>query len=127
MSLMGVRAEHPWIDSSMRVIGYQSTVSGEAWNASGLLLGKVVKDVLQHLQLNPPKILEIVDPRVQKLQPAVINKPGPKDVSQKDDRSSNRINLPPTFDQVSRSSNLSSSRSDTDGILSSYRVREFYG
>jgi hypothetical protein len=124
---MGVRAEHPWIDSSMRVIGYQSTVSGEAWNASGLLLGKVVKDVLQHLQLNPPKILEIVDPRVQKLQPTVLNKPGPKDVSQKDDRSSIRINLPPTFDQVSRSSNLSSSRSDTDGILSSYRVREFYG
>eukprot|EP00980_Cylindrotheca_fusiformis_P000940 scaffold248_cov111-Cylindrotheca_fusiformis.AAC.17 len=73
MSLAGVRVRHPWIDSDqrMRVVGYDPIQSEQSWKNSGLLLGTAVHNVVKHLQLNPPEILEITDPGLRKIQPPV--------------------------------------------------------
>ena len=52
----------------MRVVGYAAIQSDTNWNHSRLLLGTVVHDVVQHLQLNPPTILEMTDAGLAKLQ-----------------------------------------------------------
>jgi len=68
MTLVGVNATHPWIDSRMRVIGYHAINSDSAWIASGLTLGKAVNTVVKHLQLQPPTNVHITDPGLQQIQ-----------------------------------------------------------
>ena len=68
MTLVGIRAVHPWIDSKMRVIGFQEIQSDAAFVGSGLLLSQAVNSVVMHFQLNPPKQLVIVDDSLQRLQ-----------------------------------------------------------
>mmetsp|Transcript_25497 Transcript_25497/g.37811 ORF Transcript_25497/g.37811 Transcript_25497/m.37811 type:complete len:426 (+) Transcript_25497:125-1402(+) len=68
MTLVGVRAVHPWIDSKMKVIGYSNIKSDAIFVQSGLILSKVVNEVVQHFQLNPPKQLVIVDAGLKRLQ-----------------------------------------------------------
>jgi Modifier of rudimentary (Mod(r)) protein len=53
----------------MRIIGFDPIENESKWKASGLSLGQVVHAVVQHLQLNPPIILEITDPGLQAIQP----------------------------------------------------------
>lgn len=68
MTLVGIRATHSWLDSRMRVVGYAHIQSEAGWNSCRLLLGQAVHEVVQHLQLNPPQILEMTDPGLAKLQ-----------------------------------------------------------
>ena len=61
MTLAGVEARHPWLDSRMRIIGYAPIQSAEAWLDAHLLLGAAVHAVILHLQVNPPTIVQFVD------------------------------------------------------------------
>ena len=61
MTLAGVVATHPWLDSRMRIVGYDPIQSEHAWRSSGLLLGQAVHEVVKQLQLYPPAIVEITD------------------------------------------------------------------
>jgi len=71
MSLAGVKVRHPWVEErTMRISGYEPIQTEASWKASGLSLGQVVHEVVKHLQLNPPEILEITDPGLQAIQPA---------------------------------------------------------
>jgi len=126
MSLIGVRATHPWIDSSMKVVGFQPISSIESWNAGGLPLGKVVKDVVQHFQLNPPTILEILDPSVQKIQPSTASvKSSGESINQNNAvRKLPSTTLPPTYEQFVRSSGVIQSDSKKmEEIISLYMVQ----
>jgi len=79
MTLVGVKARHPWISdgsSSMRVAGYGPTQGEQAWKDSKLLLGAAVHDVVKHFQLNPPQILEITDKGLQSIQNNTAGKAG---------------------------------------------------
>ena len=70
MSLAGVRARHDWVEPrSMRITGYDPIESEQKWKRSGLSLGQAVHEVVKHLQLNPPEILEITDAGLQAIQP----------------------------------------------------------
>ena len=70
MSLAGVRARHDWVEArTMRIIGYDPILSEQKWKRSGLSLGQAVHEVVKHLQLNPPEILEITDAGLQAIQP----------------------------------------------------------
>lgn len=68
MTLVGVKATHPWLDSRMRVVGYTPIESDEAWHASRLLLGNAVHEVVKHFQLQSPHLLEITDAGLRRLQ-----------------------------------------------------------
>jgi ESCRT-I complex subunit VPS37 len=61
MTLAGVEARHPWLDGRMRIIGYAPIQSMDAWLEAHVLLGVAVHAVIQHLQLNPPTIVQFVD------------------------------------------------------------------
>ena len=63
MVLSGVKVKHPWIESTRgtKVTGYSAIQSERSWKQSGLLLGAAVHEVVKHLQLHPPEILEITD------------------------------------------------------------------
>lgn len=64
MTLVGVKAQHPWLDGeTMRVNGntYQPLRDDNSWIRSGLMLGQAVCSVVEHLQLNPPLVLEFTD------------------------------------------------------------------
>lgn len=79
MTLAGVRVRHPWIDPErMRVTGYDPIQSESYWKNSGLLLGAAVHDVVKHLQLNPPEILEITDQGLRSIQPPNRRSKSPK-------------------------------------------------
>jgi hypothetical protein len=69
MTLAGVRARHSWLDVQMRVTGYSVIHSQDTWHQSFLLLGPAVHQVVTHLQLNPPEILEITDVGLRSIQP----------------------------------------------------------
>lgn len=69
MALIGARLTHPWIDSQHRITGYSPIASDRAWKSSGILLGEAVSQVVLHLQLNPPTVIEITDPHLRKMQP----------------------------------------------------------
>lgn len=69
MTLAGVRARHPWLDSQMRVTGYRVIHTQETWQQAFLLLGPAVHQVVTHLQLNPPEIMEITDVGLRSIQP----------------------------------------------------------
>ena len=68
MSLAGVTARHAWLDEAMRVVGYAPIRSEQAWQDSRLLLGPAVRQVVEHFQLHPPEIVEIVDSNLQQIQ-----------------------------------------------------------
>eukprot|EP00548_Thalassiothrix_antarctica_P000030 CAMPEP_0194139394 /NCGR_PEP_ID=MMETSP0152-20130528/9035_1 /TAXON_ID=1049557 /ORGANISM="Thalassiothrix antarctica, Strain L6-D1" /LENGTH=367 /DNA_ID=CAMNT_0038837193 /DNA_START=223 /DNA_END=1326 /DNA_ORIENTATION=+ len=69
MTLVGVKAVHNWLDrSTMRVTGYQSIQNDMAWKHARVLLGQAVREVVTHLQLNPPDIIDVVDPGLAKMQ-----------------------------------------------------------
>jgi ESCRT-I complex subunit VPS37 len=68
MTMAGVRARHPWLDAKMRVIGYPAILSDDKWKASNMLLGTAVHEVVKHLQLEPPEVLEITDAGLQSIQ-----------------------------------------------------------
>mmetsp|Transcript_18949 Transcript_18949/g.27902 ORF Transcript_18949/g.27902 Transcript_18949/m.27902 type:complete len:438 (-) Transcript_18949:32-1345(-) len=61
MTLVGFKGRHPWIDRSMKVTGYAPIQSNETFANSRMTLGRVVNNVVQHFQLNPPSDIVIVD------------------------------------------------------------------
>ena len=71
MTLVGVIAQHPWLDTRMRITGYQPISSESSWTTSGLKLGSAVNAVVQHLQLNPPEIIQITDESLQRIQASI--------------------------------------------------------
>jgi hypothetical protein len=75
MTLAGVRARHAWLDNQMRVTGYSVIHSQDTWHQSFLLLGPAVHQVVTHLQLNPPEILEITDVGLRSIQPKSHSNP----------------------------------------------------
>jgi ESCRT-I complex subunit VPS37 len=68
MTLAGVNAKHPWLDNRMCIVGYEPIKSPKVWSASKILLGKAVHEVVNHLQLNPPEIIEITDVGLRSIQ-----------------------------------------------------------
>jgi ESCRT-I complex subunit VPS37 len=68
MTMAGVRAKHPWLDSRMRIIGYAPIRDDMVWRDSRMLLGQAVHEVVKHLQLEPPDVLEITDSGLQSIQ-----------------------------------------------------------
>ena len=68
MTMAGVRARHAWLDSRMRITGYAPISTDEKWKASRMLLGQAVHEVVKHLQLESPEILEITDAGLQSIQ-----------------------------------------------------------
>ena len=77
MTLVGVNAQHSWLDSHMRITGYQPISSEAEWASCNLRLGSAVNAVVQHLQLNPPSVVEITDESLQRIQ-ASIAQPQPQ-------------------------------------------------
>lgn len=71
MTLVGVKARHPWLDERMRVTGYPPIESEGQWGASRMRLGAAVNAVVQHLQLNPPSSIRIIDESLQKIQSSI--------------------------------------------------------
>lgn len=71
MSLVGIRAVHPWIDSKMKVVGYPSIQSDKAFVSSGILLAQAVNHVVHHLQINPPTQLVFMDAALKSLQVSI--------------------------------------------------------
>ena len=61
----------------MRVTGYQPISSDSAWSSCNMKLGSAVNAVVQHLQLNPPDVVEITDESLQRIQ-ASIAQPQPQ-------------------------------------------------
>jgi hypothetical protein len=53
MALHGVHAQHNWIDTQMKVVGYSPISSDKQWKHSKMKLGDAVYAVIQHFQLNP--------------------------------------------------------------------------
>lgn len=127
MSLVGVRATHSWIDSSMNVVGFRAIASVESWNACRYPLGKVVKEVVQHFQLFPPTILEILDTSVKNIQPSTGTVKSPADigiVGQSVVRKLPSTTLPPTFEEFVRSSTRASDSKKMDNVKSFNMVCE---
>ena len=91
MILVGVRVSHPWIDSNNRIIGFRPITSDTSWINSGLLLGDAVSQVVVHLQLNPPYVLEITDVNLKRMQVKSANATD---------------NVPPAYDAVHSSNFL---------------------
>lgn len=68
MTLAGVNAKHAWLDNRMCIIGYKPIQTLQSWLSSRILLGTAVHEVVQHLQLNPPDIIEITDQGLRSIQ-----------------------------------------------------------
>lgn len=68
MTLAGVKARHPWLDTRMQVVGFSAMKNDESWRQARLLLGAAVHQVIQHLQVNPPDIIEITDKGLRSIQ-----------------------------------------------------------
>ncbi|CAB9499002.1 Modifier of rudimentary (Mod(r)) protein [Seminavis robusta] len=68
MTLAGVRGRHSWLDSKMRITGYAPIQSDDAWRSSRILLGAAVHEVVKHMQLEPPEIVEITDAGLRSIQ-----------------------------------------------------------
>jgi len=73
MTLVGIRAVHPWIDSKMRIIGYPQIKTDASFLQSQLLLAQAVNSIVHHLQLNPPKQLVVVDAGLKRLQDSLTS------------------------------------------------------
>ena len=48
--------------------GYDPCTSESAWSLSGIKLGFAVNSVVNHLQLNPPRVIEITDESLKRIQ-----------------------------------------------------------
>jgi len=70
MILVGAKVSHPWVDLKYRITGFPQIASDRAWEESGMKLGDAVSQVVLHLQLNPPTVIEITDQFLKKMQPA---------------------------------------------------------
>lgn len=68
MTLVGIRAVHPWVDSKMRVIGYPPIRNDSEFANSGLLLSQAVNAVVQQFQMHPPRQVVFVDKSLKDLQ-----------------------------------------------------------
>jgi hypothetical protein len=68
MTLAGVKARHNWLDNRMQVIGYDKIASDDGWRDARKLLGDAVHEVIQHLQVHPPDVLEITDEGLRNIQ-----------------------------------------------------------
>lgn len=82
MTLVGIRARHPWLDHKNRIIGYPVIQSDAAWTSADITLGKAVNTVVHHLQMNPPEVLEIVDQSLVKIQERISSSLTGQDQSQ---------------------------------------------
>ena len=109
MTLVGVRATHPWLDHVMRISGYPQINSPENWAKSNLKLGAAVNAVVRHLQLEPPKVIQITDISLQRLQDSLQqNQPKPNNsvVSSTHSQASTSMqpesaSPPPDYDAIS--------------------------
>jgi Modifier of rudimentary (Mod(r)) protein len=90
LTLAGIKARHPWLDSRMQVVGYVPIQSDAHWKENKVLLGTAVLQVIQHLQLHPPEVLEIVDKGLQSIQ----RRTSPTPVSANSNRPSSRTTSP---------------------------------
>lgn len=95
MTLVGVNATHPWIDNTMRVVGYSPLSSDKIWSSSNLKLGEAVNAVVRHLQLEPPQVIQVTDPSLQRLQQTLTSKNQTQKVSQNQPDSSASVSDPP--------------------------------
>jgi Modifier of rudimentary (Mod(r)) protein len=68
MTLAGVNAKHPWLDSRMCIVGYEPITSYRTWISSNTKLGTAVHEVVTYLQVNPPEIVEITDAGLRSIQ-----------------------------------------------------------
>lgn len=69
MTLAGVTASHPWLDYHMKITGYKPMQSEAQWRDSRMLLGSAVQEVVQHFQVQPPTVQQIIDPGLRAIQP----------------------------------------------------------
>ena len=90
LTLAGIKARHPWLDSRMQVVGYVPIQSDAHWKDNKVLLGTAVLQVIQHLQLHPPEVLEIVDKGLQSIQ----RRTSPTPVAGSSNRPSSRTTSP---------------------------------
>mmetsp|Transcript_33124 Transcript_33124/g.54690 ORF Transcript_33124/g.54690 Transcript_33124/m.54690 type:complete len:389 (-) Transcript_33124:318-1484(-) len=103
MTLVGCKATHPWLDARMKLVGYAPLQSEAAWKSSRLLLGQAVHEVVKHLQLNPPSILEMTDPGLAKLQQSMGSSRGSGSSSQMPappSQMNGSANQPPDYDTL---------------------------
>lgn len=68
MTLVGIQATHPWIDTRMRVTGYAPIQSESTWNNSELTLGRAVNAVVKHFQFYPPINIQITNQSLHEIQ-----------------------------------------------------------
>ena len=68
MTLVGITAIHPWLDSKMRLVGHPANQNDDTWRNARVLLGAAVHEVINQLQVNPPQILQITDPGLLQIQ-----------------------------------------------------------
>jgi hypothetical protein len=95
MTLVGCKATHVWLDSRMKVVGYNPLQSEASWKASRLLLGQAVHEVVKHLQLNPPSVMEMTDPGLAKLQQSMGSSRGSSNMPP-----TSSVNKPPDYDSM---------------------------
>lgn len=88
MTLVGFTGRHPWIDSNMKVIGYSPIASSAAFQKSNLSLAQAVNQVVQHMQLNPPSNIIIVDESLRKMNEHVKKISNPNSNGRKSHRQS---------------------------------------
>jgi hypothetical protein len=104
MTLAGVQARHAWLDSRMRVIGYEPLQSVQQWRDARLLLGQAVHAVVKHLQLQPPEIVQITDAGLRAIQPKTTQKAPPPPPPQQRPHSTDAP--PPDYDSFVGSSSV---------------------
>lgn len=66
MSLIGIRGNHPFLDSNFRVTGFETIKTDENWRTCGVTLGDMVHKVVKHFQLHPPNNIVITDESLKK-------------------------------------------------------------
>jgi len=81
MTLVGFKGRHPWIDRNMKVTGYAPIQSNETFTNSRMTLGRVVNNVVQHFQLNPPSDIVIVDEGLKQMNQQYQMRNGPNGFS----------------------------------------------
>ena len=69
MKLVGIEATHPWLNNTMKVVGYGPISSDAEFHRSTLLLSQIVVEIVQYFQLHPPQNVRILDSKLQRMQP----------------------------------------------------------
>ena len=117
MTLVGVQATHPWIDDKMRITGYQYINSQYHWSTSGIKLGQAVDGVIKYFQLNPPNIVQITDPGLQRIQESIQSRNA--SAASFSSTSTTATNLPLPYNQALKLDGNSSASAYND-IVSSF-------